>query len=253
MRTLRSRDGIVSSCTDGKVGVRPARDVTDIPIFAAQDRSDYVIYFAPDAGHRARFLLAAIMPGFDAASGMRERHEILARLCVGAVAPDRDRFNGGSVAPPWQDGRAVAHVQYAKDGKQMNLYRSFGYAEFARDELVGHALAKQTQYVDLAPVRPSRSSSPPLTAVGGSRPAALTRRGGTYVPPARISRTALTMTFDESDFRNESTDTEAKKLGDHSRVLVRRYYSHRQLRHAFADRPYRRRTLDTRHVQIHQQ
>ena len=71
-----------ASCTDGKV-VRPARDVTDIPIFAAQDRSDYAIYFAPDAGHRARFLLAAIMPGFDAASGMRERPEY-SRGCASA-------------------------------------------------------------------------------------------------------------------------------------------------------------------------
>ena len=61
-----------ASCTDGKV-VRPAPEVTDIPIFAAQDRSDYAIYFAPDASQRTRFLLAAIMPGFDAAPGMRER------------------------------------------------------------------------------------------------------------------------------------------------------------------------------------
>ena len=63
-----------ASCTDGKV-VRPARDATEIPILAAQDRFHYAIYFAPESGHRARFLLAAIMPGFDAASGMRERVE----------------------------------------------------------------------------------------------------------------------------------------------------------------------------------
>jgi hypothetical protein len=63
-----------ASCTDGKV-VRPARDTADIAIVAAEERSRYAGYFAPEAHHRARYLLAAFVPGFDVAPGMRERPE----------------------------------------------------------------------------------------------------------------------------------------------------------------------------------
>ena len=61
-----------ASCNDGKV-VRP--DATDIAVIAVEDRSHYTMHFAPEAHYRAGHLLAAIMPGFDAAPGTRQRSE----------------------------------------------------------------------------------------------------------------------------------------------------------------------------------
>ena len=61
-----------ASCIDGKV-VRP--DATEIPVVAAEDRSHYTVHFASEARYRAGYLLAAIMPGFDAAPGTRQRPE----------------------------------------------------------------------------------------------------------------------------------------------------------------------------------
>jgi len=63
-----------ASCTDGKV-VRPAQEAADIPVLSAPGRSGYAMYFAPGAGHRATFLLAAVVPGFDTATGTGERPE----------------------------------------------------------------------------------------------------------------------------------------------------------------------------------
>ena len=71
-----------ASCADGKV-VRPAPDAMDIAIPAAERRASYAMYFAPDAAHRARFLLAAIMPRSDDASEVRDRPEYL-RGCASA-------------------------------------------------------------------------------------------------------------------------------------------------------------------------
>ena len=76
-----------ASFTDGKV-VRP--DATDIPVFAVEDRARYTVHFAPEARSRAGYLLAAIMPGFDVASGTRQRPDD-SRGCTSAPhAPLRD-------------------------------------------------------------------------------------------------------------------------------------------------------------------